>query len=88
MVALFNRNPYEVELEELAEKYEKVAGNVVMLQKVRSVLEQKLDGLQCLVETLRQHLYEKDEMMKRIKAEYQRRIEEYNVKINSLQEKE
>lgn len=40
--------------------------------------------MQGLVENLRQRIAEKDELMRRLKSDYQARIEEYTKEIDSL----
>jgi uncharacterized protein YeeX (DUF496 family) len=80
-----------VELEEVTEKYEKTAQRVNMLDKLRAELEAKMDAMAKnlpslkLVEVLRQHLREKDDLMLRMKEDYQQRIDKYNAKIEELQ---
>lgn len=93
LIALFNRNPYEVELEETKEKYEKTAQRVHALDKLRADLESRMDAMSRnmpsfkLVEVLRQHLREKDDLMHRMKEDYQQRIDKYSAKIEELQSK-
>lgn len=90
-IALFNGDPYKKELEDLSDKYEKTAQRVNMLEKLRADLEDKfvkdVSGLKRLVDVFRQHLQEKDELLERMKKEYQQRIVKYNAKIEELESK-
>jgi len=115
-LALCGNNPYQVELTDVREKYEKAAERVESLQELyfkgvelydavsRHVADlEKLVGdgkaqeksLKQLVENLRDRVSEKDgalaqqgrdfrERMERMKADYQRRIDEYIAEIDRL----
>ena len=75
--AVLNINPYKVELDELRDHYEKAAGQMTATEKM-------MGSLQALVENLRQRIDEKDELMKRMKEDYQARIEAYSREIDTL----
>ena len=115
-LALCGNNPYQMELADVCEKYEKTAERVTGLQELyfkgvelydavsRHVADlEKLVGdgkaqeksLKQLVENLRERVAEKDgvlaqqgkefrERMERMKADYQRRIDEYTAEIDRL----
>ena len=115
-LALCGNNPYQMELTDVREKYEKAAERVESLQElyfkgvelydavsrhVAGLEKLVADGkeqeknLQRLVENLRGRVSEKDgvlaqqgkefrERMERMKADYQRRIDEYTAEIDRL----
>lgn len=76
--ALLGRNPYRAELERMME-------DCATLDAQHS---REVKSYQTLVENLRQRLHDKDELMKRMKDDYQERIEQYNAKIDELRNKE
>lgn len=89
--AVLNINPYKAELDELRDHYEKAAENVQLLDGLyekaagqMTATEKMMGSLQALVENLRQRIDEKDELMKRMKEDYQARIEAYSREIDSL----
>ena len=91
MAALCGRNPYNTELDELTDHYEKAAANVQELQEMyynsldmQARIKEQVDGYQTLTENLRERIGEKDELMERMKKEYQQRIEAYNKEIDRL----
>lgn len=96
--ALTGFNPYQRELEEMREKYEKTAVRVTDLQdmyfkvldlngvisrKVSQLEKQVNDGAR-LVENLRERVRSKDSLISRMKADYQERIGKYVVEIDRL----
>lgn len=89
--ALTGCNPYAVELEQVRREYEATANDVTIAKELymtcaERIVEYKKQtaALQNLTETLRQHLAEKDELMERMKQDYHKRIEAYNVEIDKL----
>lgn len=118
-LALCGNNPYQMELTDVREKYEKAAERVESLQElyfkgvelydavsrhVAGLEKLVADGkeqeknLQRLVENLRGRVSEKDgvlaqqgkefrERMERMKADYQKRIEQYTEEIDRLKKK-
>ena len=102
LIALMGRNPYQIELDELREHYEKAAERVNELNEFYFKMVEKMDktkkrmnDYQTLIENLRNRLAEKEteneqqgadfrERMERMKADYQKRIDEYNKTINKL----
>ncbi len=95
MTALRGINPFEVELDRVRQDYKRVAEQVAQLESVYGAVKDKtvrsvnqVRSLQQLVENLRGRLKEKDTLIERIKAEYQQRIKDYNIKIDELQNRE
>ena len=102
LIALMGRNPYQIELDELREHYEKAAERVNELNDFYFKMVEKMDqtkrrmnDYQTLIENLRNRLAEKEteneqqgadfrERMERMKADYQKRIDEYNKTIKKL----
>jgi len=67
LIALFGRNPYRQELDELKEKYEKAGENVKSLRGMYcdaverwTEADKQAKSLQALVENLRERIREKD----------------------------
>jgi len=84
LTALFGNNPFQMELEKAKEDYEKTAARVKKLDELYTKVQGQMGSYQNLVEILRKRLTEKDELLKRTKEEYQKRIEQYNQKISEL----
>ena len=84
LTALFGNNPFQMELAKAREDYEKTAARVEKLDKLYTKVQGQMGSYQNLVENLRKHLIEKDELLKRTKKEYQERIEQYNKIISEL----
>lgn len=79
LLALTGNNPYQMELDEAREHLEKAADNLSATQDMcYSTMErwnesqQQVVQLQHVIETLRGHLREKDEMLEQMRQEYNR----------------
>ena len=75
MTALFGENPYQKELEEVRQHYEKTAARVEQLEELRFKFEERMDDTekmvatyQTLVENLRRRLREKDDLIRQMEA--------------------
>ena len=91
LTALRGINPFERELEQVKKDYERVAEQVAQLQSVYATVKKRttgavsqIRGLQKLVENLRSRLSEKDELIERMKQDFQQRVNAYNAKIDEL----
>ena len=99
VTALCGSNPYQLELDDVREKYEKTAERVEQLEGLyNKALERwdeaskQLSSYQTLVENLRERVAEKDALVDRLKEEsavraegYRRRIEDYSAQVARLQ---
>lgn len=106
ITALCGSNPYQMELDDIREKYGKTAERVGYLEdmyykslekwdescKQNEEAGRQLASFQKLVETLRGHIKEKDELLDQLKKEasaraegYKRRIEDYSAQVARLQ---
>ena len=89
--SLLGRNPYKRELNTVKarllvsrEKYDALSKRFDRLKADYDNFSRQILSLQNLVETLRQHIAEKDELTSRMKQDYQKRIDAYNVQIDEL----
>ena len=80
-IALFGRNPYRVELEQVTHEYELTAERVRHLDELRYTLEQKMacankrvHEFENLTENLRQHLTDKDIALDALTKEHRERM--------------
>lgn len=92
LIALLGRNPYQIELDEVKEKYEAAAENVSSLNDMYFNLLEKMDyaekwiaDYQRIIENLRERIKEKEEMLSQQDRDYRARIEEYDQKVKKLQ---
>ena len=90
-LALLGRNPYRKELDELRNGYEKISSKIISLKDMYCSCVDNIDqykkrtnGLNQLVENLRERIGEKDVILQRTKLEYQERLSTYNAEIDSL----
>lgn len=90
-LALLGRNPYRKELDELRNEYEEISGKVILLKELYCSCVDNIDqykkrtnGLNQLVENLRERIGEKDVIIQRTKSEYQERLAAYNAEIDNL----
>lgn len=81
--ALLGKNPYQVEMGKARDALEKAAGNLNAMQDMYSATLEKwsesqkqLTQMQQLVETLRDHLREKDEQMGHLRRQYDNFVEQ------------
>ncbi|MBR5395768.1 MAG: hypothetical protein IK144_11930 [Bacteroidaceae bacterium] len=95
LMALLGRNPFQLELNEVKEKFESAAEKVGMLndmyfklQDNMVTVERWLIDYQTLVENLRERIRDKDEQLSQqehdyraAKAEYEKRIQAYKLKL-------
>lgn len=86
LTALCGNNPFQMELERVREEYEKTADRVKQLEGLHEKVSGQIVDYQALIENLRQRLAEKDELLKRTKEEYQKRIKKYNELVSDLHE--
>lgn len=89
--AITGKNPFEAEMQEeqrrcqaAEEKTKALGADVARLLGDRTRAEQEVKNYQNLTENLRQHLVDKDVVKERMKKDYQKRIEEYNLEIDRL----
>lgn len=82
-LALLGNNPYQMELEEAKVYLEKAAENLSTTQDMCydtmerwNESQKEIDNLQKLVETLRDHLREKDELMEQLARECRNQMEQ------------
>ncbi len=94
LIAFFGINPFQLELEQVKEDYKKTETRVARLDECYESLKKKMlsthkkiGDYQRIIENLRQRIAEKDELLNRMKDEYQQRINKYNTKIDELQGK-
>lgn len=81
--ALLGKNPYQVEMGKARDALEKAAENLNAMQDMYSATLEKwsesqkqLTQMQQLVETLRDHLREKDEQMGQLRRQYDNFVEQ------------
>ena len=98
ILAQLGKDPFRCELDSLRNSYEKASEKIASLndlyfevvdkydaiKKLVADKDAQVESLQGLVENLRQRIAEKDELMRRLKSDYQARIEEYTKEIDSL----
>ena len=101
LIAFSGKNPLQTELTRIKEEYEKIAGDAKRLRDLYYECQERwgntekqleecrrhLSDYQKLVENLRQRIVEKDDLMNRVKEDYQNRIREYNEEIEALRQK-
>ena len=98
LMAIIGRNPYQVELDELTEHYEKTAERVMRLEEMHLTLQMKLketfkwvSDYQALVENLRKRLSDKDAELEDARKEYnmwmQRQKADYQQRIDEYNAK-
>lgn len=82
-LALLGNNPYQVEMDEARDYLEKAAGDLKATQdmcystmEMWSESQKQLNQMQQLVETLRDHLHEKDDQVEQLRREYRDSIEQ------------
>lgn len=99
ITALAGCNPYQMELNQVREEYEKTADRVRELDDIYYKLHERLTetnkqvvGYQNLIENLRQRLSEKDALIEQAREdsrkqaeEYRKRVTDYSVTIERLQ---
>lgn len=92
--ALLGVDYRQAELDEVREMYNKSSAYVKTLEDAYSKIVAKMDAtdrlfasLQMLIENLRSRLNEKDDLMARMKEDYQSRINVYSAKIDALTKK-
>lgn len=92
LTALMGRNPLQAELQQVKKDYATAVKQVKQLEDYYRLMKEKMAGIekqvmdyQTLTDNLRQRIMDKDELMARMKEDYQKRIENYNVVIDKLQ---
>lgn len=94
LIALLGRNPYQIELDEVKEKYEAAAENVNSLNDMYYKLLEKMDyaekwiaDYQRIIENLRERIKEKEEMLSQQDRDYRASLDEYEKRIKAYKVK-
>jgi chromosome segregation ATPase len=91
LLALLGSNPVSKEIERIKNEYASIMGRLKQMEQRANDIQtrfvstkKQITNYQNQIENLRQRIKEKDELIARIKNEYQKRISEYNLIIDKL----